>query len=149
MSESKITTPEEYINSLADDRKEAITKLRGIINENIPQGFEETISYGMLGFVVPHSIYPKGYHVDSSLPLPFINIASQKSHIAIYHMGLYANKNLLDWFVSEYTKLGMVKLNMGKSCIRFKKIEHIPFDLIAKLMTKMTPEQWIEIYERR
>ncbi|MCK5789004.1 MAG: DUF1801 domain-containing protein [Chlamydiia bacterium] len=134
---------------LPEDRKEAIIKLRQIIKDNLPSGFDEVISYGMLGYVVPHSIYPKGYHVDSKLPLPFINIASQKNHIAIYHMGLYSDKKLLEWFVTEYAKLGMVKLNMGKSCIRFKKSEHIPFDLIAKLFCKITPQQWINIYESK
>ncbi|MCK5907165.1 MAG: DUF1801 domain-containing protein [Flavobacteriales bacterium] len=142
-------TPEEYIAQLPENRKEAIIELRHIMKDNLPSGFEETISYGMLGYVVPHSIYPKGYHVDSKLPLPFINIASQKNHIAIYHMGLYADENLLDWFVTEYAKLGMVKLNMGKSCIRFKKSEHIPYKLLADLMSKVTPEEWIRIYENR
>lgn len=142
-------TPEEYIEALPDDRKEVIAKLRQVIKENLPLGFEEVISYGMLGYVVPHSLYPKGYHVDSKLPLPFINVASQKNHIAIYHMGLYADNKLLDWFVAEYAKLGMVKLNMGKSCIRFKKIEHIPFKLIEELVRKITPQQWIKTYESR
>ena len=147
--DTKVNTPNEYIKQLPEDRKEAIIKLRQIMKDNLPSGFEEIISYGMLGYVVPHSLYPKGYHVDSKLPLPFINIASQKSHIAIYHMGLYADKNLLDWFVTEYTKLNSVKLNMGKSCIRFKKPEHIPYQLIADLVSKLTPEEWIKIYEKR
>ena len=145
--EIKADTPEEYVGQLPEDRKEAFIKLRQVIKENLPVGFKEVISYGMLGYVVPHSLYPKGYHVDSKLPLPFINIASQKSHIAIYHMGLYADENLLSWFVAEYAKLGIVKLNMGKSCIRFKKPDHIPYDLIAELFGKITPQQWIGIYE--
>lgn len=146
---AEVDTPEEYIKQLPEDRKEAIIKLRQIMKDNLPSGFEEVISYGMLGYVVPLTLYPKGYHVDSNLPLPFVNIASQKSHIAIYHMGLYADENLLTWFLDQYEKSGMVKLNMGKSCIRFKKSEHIPFDLISELMTKVSPEQWINTYETR
>ena len=103
--QSKATTPEQYLSELPEDRKEAMLKLRNAIKENLPQGFEEVISYGMLGYVVPHSIYPSGYHCDPKLPLPFINLASQKNFIALYHMGIYANKNLESWFVSEYPKL--------------------------------------------
>lgn len=141
-------TVEEYINNLEGDRKIAIEKLRQIIKENIPKGFEETISYKMIGYVVPHSIYSKGYHCNTKLPLPFINIASQKSYIAIYHSGIYADKKLLDWFVSEYNKNYDKKLNMGKSCIRFKKTEDIPYNLIGKLATKMNVEEWITLYEK-
>lgn len=146
---TEVNTPEEYIEQIPEGRKEAIVKLRQIIKENLPSGFDEVISYGMLGYVVPHSIYPKGYHVDSKLPLPFINIASQKNYISIFHMGLYADEKLLEWFVSEYAKLGMVKLNMGKSCIRFKKPEHIPYQLLADLFCKVSPKEWINIYESR
>ena len=121
--QSKATTPEQYLSELPEDRKEAMLKLRNAIKENLPQGFEEVISYGMLGYVVPHSIYPSGYHCDPKLPLPFINLASQKNFIALYHMGIYANKNLESWFVSEYPKHVKSKLDMGKSCIRFKKMD--------------------------
>ncbi|NQU35483.1 MAG: DUF1801 domain-containing protein [Bacteroidetes bacterium] len=140
-------TPEEYISKLPEDRKKAITKLRNEIKSNLPDGFEETMNYGMIGYVVPHSIYPKGYHCDPKQPLPFINIASQKNHIAVYHMGVYADKKLLDWFISEYAKQSKVKLDMGKSCIRFKKPEHITYDLIGKLASKMTSKEWIDNYE--
>ena len=140
-------SPEEYISKLPEERKQAITKMRDIINSNIPEGFEEQMNYGMIGWVVPHSIYPQGYHCDSKQPLPFINIASQKNHIAVYHMGIYADKKLLDWFTSEYAKQSKVKLDMGKSCVRFKKPEHITYELIGKLAIKMTSKEWIEIYE--
>ena len=146
--QSKANTPEEYINQLPDDRKEAIQKLRNTIFNNLPEGFEETMLYGMIGYVVPHSIYPNGYHTDPKLPLPFINIASQKNHIALYHSGIYARKELLDWFKNEYPKHSSVKLDMGKSCLRFKNPEHIPYELIGELATKMTPEEWIIIYEK-
>ena len=144
---STITTPEAYIEQLSEDRKEAIEKLRQVVLDNIPEGFEETISYGMIGYVVPHSIYPGGYHVAPKLPLPFMNIASQKSHIAVYHSGVYANEDLNKWFQEEYAKRVKTKLNMGKSCIRFKKPTHIPYDLIGELAGKLTVQQWIDMYE--
>ena len=146
--QSKATTPEQYLSELPEDRKEAMLKLRNAIKENLPQGFEEVISYGMLGYVVPHSIYPSGYHCDPKLPLPFINLASQKNFIALYHMGIYANKNLESWFVSEYPKHVKTKLDMGKSCIRFKKMDDIPFDFIGELAAKVSVEDWISIYEK-
>lgn len=145
---SKATTPEQYLSELPEDRKEAMLKLRNAIKENLPQGFEEVISYGMLGYVVPHSIYPSGYHCDPKLPLPFINLASQKNFIALYHMGIYANKNLESWFVSEYPKHVKTKLDMGKSCIRFKKMDDIPFDFIGELVAKVSVEDWISNYEK-
>lgn len=146
--QSKATTPEQYLSELSEDRKEAMLKLRNAIKGNLPQGFEEVISYGMLGYVVPHSIYPSGYHCDPKLPLPFINLASQKNFIALYHMGIYANKNLESWFVSEYPKHVKTKLDMGKSCIRFKKMEDIPFDFIGELAAKVSVEDWISNYEK-
>jgi hypothetical protein len=146
--QSKATTPEQYLSELPEDRKEAMLKLRNAIKENLPQGFEEVISYGMLGYVVPHSIYTSGYHCNPKLPLPFINLASQKNFIALYHMGIYANKNLESWFVSEYTKHVKTKIDMGKSCIRFKKMDDIPFDFIGELVAKVSVEDWISIYEK-
>ena len=146
--QSKATTPEQYLSELPEDRKEAMLKLRNAIKENLPQGFEEVISYGMLGYVVPHSIYPSGYHCDPKLPLPFINLASQKNFIALYHMGIYANKNLESWFVSEYPKHVKTKLDTGKSCIRFKKMDDIPFDFIGELAAKVSVEDWISNYEK-
>ena len=144
---SDAKTPEEYISALPQDRKDAISKLRKIILKRLPKGFSETISYGMLGYVVPHSIYPDGYHCDPKLPLPFMSIASQKNFVGVYHMGIYANKELYDWFVNEYPKHSNRKLDMGKSCIRLKKIEEIPYELIGELASKMTPNEWIDIYE--
>ncbi len=140
---------DDYVSNLSEDRKQAIAKLRVIITENLPKGFTETLSYGMIGYVVPHSLYPKGYHVDPKQPLPFINIASQKNHIAIYHMGIYAMPELLEWFIAEYPKHCKAKLDMGKSCIRFKKTDNIPFDLIAELVKRVSPEEWIGIYEKQ
>lgn len=145
--QSDFKTPQEYLNSLPEERKIAIEKLRKVIKLNLPEGFQEEISYGMLGYVVPHSIYPKGYHCKPNLPLPFMNVASQKNFIALYHMGIYANPELLNWFVAEYSKLVQSKIDMGKSCIRFKKMEDIPYELIGELASKMTVSEWISIYE--
>ncbi len=122
--------------------------LRHAITENIPPGFEEQMGYGMMGFVVPHSIYPSGYHCDPKQALPFLGIASQKNFIAVYHMGIYAHQPLLDWFLEEYPNHSKRKLDMGKSCIRFKKIEEIPVGLIGELASKMTVDEWIAIYEK-
>ena len=140
-------SPEEYIEKIPEDRKQAMTKLRQTILNNIPEGFEEQMSYGMIGYVVPKSTYPKGYHTTPHLPLPFVNIASQKNSITLYHMGLYSNSPVLDWFVSEYPKHCKTKLDMGKTCIHFKKIDQIPYDLIGELMQKITVTQWIVTYE--
>jgi len=145
--EIKALTPDQYIEQLPEERKEVFSRLRQLLKEKLPKGFEETISYGMIGFVVPHSIFPSGYHCDPKLPLPFISIASQKNTISLYHSGIYADQDLLNWFVQEYPKHCKTKLDMGKSCIRFKKMNDIPFDLIAELAQKLTPEEWIARYQ--
>jgi len=144
---SNTPTINEYMDKLPDDRKASVKKLREIALNNLPEGFEERISSNMLGYVVPHSIYPSGYHVSPNKPLPFLDIASQKNFIAIYHMGLYAIPEVLEWFTSEYPKHSKYKLNMGKSCVRFKKIDDIPYDLIKELLTKLTPQDWVKVYE--
>jgi len=144
---SKATTPEQYIQELPEDRVEAIQKLRKIVLDNLPKGFNEEMSYGMIGYVVPHSIYPAGYHCTPKLPLPFMSFASQKNSINFYHMGIYANPELLNWFTTEYPKHCKAKLDMGKSCIRFKKMDQIPFDLIGELVQKVSVEDWISCYE--
>jgi uncharacterized protein YdhG (YjbR/CyaY superfamily) len=146
--QSTAKTPQDYINELPPDRKEAIQKLRDVILKNLPEGFSEVMSYGMIGYVVPHSIYPKGYHTNPKLPLGMINIASQKNFISMYHMGLYGVGKLSEWFINEYPKHSKSKLDMGKCCVRFKKPDQIPYDLIGELVGKMTPQQWIEIYEK-
>jgi hypothetical protein len=146
--QSTAKTPQEYVNSLPADRKEAIEKLRKIILKNLPKGFKEEMSYGMLGYIVPHSIYPDGYHCNPKLPLPFMAIASQKNFIAVYHMGIYGDKKLYKWFTDEYSKHSTVKLDIGKSCMRFKKPETIPFKLFGELATKISPKEWIAFYEK-
>lgn len=144
---SKATTPEEYIQEAPEERQEALKKLRKTIQQNLPKDFEEGMQYGMIGYYVPHSAYPAGYHCKPEEPLPFMSFASQKNSVNLYHSGIYANKKLHDWFVKEYPKHVKTKLDMGKSCVRFKKVEHIPYDLIAELVQKMSMEEWISIYE--
>lgn len=137
----------DYLSKVPEERQEAFNKLRDTIIDNLPDGFSEELSYGMIGYVVPKSTYSAGYHCDPKLPLPFLSIANQKNFIAVYHMGIYANPELMDWFVAEYPKYVKTKLDMGKSCIRFKNVSKIPFELIGELVSKMSMEQWIEIYE--
>jgi hypothetical protein len=139
---------EEYINLISDDRREAFIKLRETILANLPSGFQEEMSYGMVGYIVPHSIYPPGYHCTPALPLPFASIAAQKNFIGFYHMGIYAEPSLLQWFVDEFGKLTGKKPDMGKSCTRFRKSSDIPFELIGQLMQKISVQDWINIYEK-
>jgi len=140
-------TVQEYIDSIPKDRVVYFQKLRKVIIENIPKGFKEVINYGMIGYVVPHSIYPAGYHCSPKDPLPFINIASQKNSITFYHLGLYSSQELLNWFVTEYGKIAKHKIDKGKSCIRFKYFDEIPYDLIGELVRKINVKEWINLYE--
>lgn len=145
--QSKAKTVNDYLKELPKDRVESFTKLVEAIRKNIPKGFGESMGYGMMGWGVPHSIYPDGYHCDPKMPLPFAGLASQKNSINFYHMGIYANPKLLNWFVSEFPKHSKQRLDMGKSCIRFNKFDDIPFKLIGELMSKITVKDWIETYE--
>ena len=145
--QSAATSPQQYLEELPDDRKAAMTKLREVIVENLPPGFSERITYGMLGWVVPHETYPAGYHCTPELPLPFLSIASQKNFIALYTMSIYADKRLHDWFVAQYPNYVKTRLDMGKGCVRFKNVTTIPYELIGQLVSKMTVQEWIDIYE--
>lgn len=143
----KAGSVEEYLAKVPEERKGEFARLRKTIIENLPSGFKECINYGMVGYVIPKSIYPSGYHCDPSLPLPFMSIANQKNFLALYHSGIYADEKLLKWFQQEYPKHVKTKLDMGKSCIRFKNVKNIPYELIAALCQKMSPEDFIAIYE--
>jgi hypothetical protein len=145
--EYSITTPDDYIKCQPLERQEALKSLSRTISNNLPQGFKEIIQYGMIGYVVPHEIYPAGYHVNSKEPLPFMGLANQKGYIALYHMGIYADKSLLDWFQKSYESLNIGKLDMGKSCIRFKRADNIPLELIGDLCSKMSVDTYVRIYE--
>ena len=146
--QSKATTPNEYFDALPEDRRPIMVALRKVIAKNLPKGFAEVMQYGMPGWVVPHSMYPAGYHCDPKQPLPFLGIAAQKQYIAVYHMGIYAEPALLEWFQAKYAKQSNGKLDIGKSCIRFKKPDQIPMSLIGELASKVTPRKWIKVYER-
>ncbi|MGG5486932.1 DUF1801 domain-containing protein [Gaetbulibacter sp. PBL-D1] len=143
----KASSPEDYISQVPEERQDVLKTLRKTIKANLPKGFEEGIQYGMIGYYVPHSKYPDGYHCTPEEPLPFMSFASQKNSINLYHSGIYAVPEIHDWFVNEYPKHSKYKLDMGKSCVRFKRINDIPMELIAELCTKLTPDQWIDIYE--
>ena len=147
--QSSAETIEQYLAEIPIERASGFDLLRKAILDNLPIGFKEVMNYGMIGYVVPHSLYPQGYHCNTELPLPFVNIASQKNFIGLYHMGIYAIPELLSWFVKEFPKHSKRKLNMGKSCIRFNNPNHIPFELIAQLMREITPSEWVEMYESR
>lgn len=144
--QSKATTVKEYIETLAPERADAISAIRKSILKNLPDGLEEIMQYGMISYVIPHSVYPKGYHANPKHPLPYISLASQKNYISYYHMALYGE--LLEWFTKAYKKATVQKLDMGKCCVRFKKIEHIPVDLLGEAASKLTVKQWISIYEK-
>ncbi len=144
-----VKTVSEYLENVPTERKQYFFQLRESILDNLPDGFEEQLRNGMIAYVVPHKIYPPGYHVDPQEPLPFVSIASQKNFIGLYHMGLYTKKELLDWFITEYPKHSKYKLDMGKSCVRLKKPNDIPFQLIGELMQKMTVQEWISLYEQK
>lgn len=146
--QSSAKTPDQYFEELPEDRQTAMKELRKVILNNLPKGFSEQMGSGMVNYCVPHSKYPAGYHCNPKDPLPFLAIASQKNFIAVYHMGIYAEPKLLKWFTDEYAKQVKGKLDMGKSCIRFKKPDQIPFKLIGELSSKMTPNDWIEVYEK-
>ncbi|WP_439128591.1 DUF1801 domain-containing protein [Polaribacter sp.] len=143
----KANSPEDYINQVPKERQVSLKKLRETINQNLPKGFEEGIQYGMIGYYVPHKIYPNGYHCNPKEPLPFLSFASQKNSVNLYHSGIYAVPEIHDWFVNEYPKHSSGKLDMGKSCIRFKKMDEIPYELIGELCKKLSVKEWIEIYE--
>lgn len=145
--QSKAATPDDYIKEIPVERQAAFKKLRTVIKKNLPKGFKEGMGYGMMGWSVPHSLYPAGYHCNPKDPLPFMGIASQKNFIAVYHMGVYADPKLLKWFQDAHAKASPKRLDMGKSCIRYKKPEDIPFELIGELASKITVDEWINIYD--
>ncbi len=139
---------EDYISKIPEERQEPFQQLRQTILDNIPEGFEEVIGYDMPAYVVPLSRYPDGYHCKADTPLPFTSIASQKNFIGFYHMGLYADPELKSWFEQQYAEQVPTKLDMGKSCVRLKRMDQIPYALIGELMTKISVDDWIATYER-
>ncbi len=136
---------EAYLSALPDSRSEPFRQLLSVIREHIDPGFVEVFDYGMPGWAVPFTRHPAGYHCDSTIPVPFLSIANQKQHIAVYHMGLTLDPEQHDWFVQTYAKTGM-KLNMGKSCIRFTRMDSIPYGIIGELAGRITLEAYLERY---
>lgn len=148
MVQSKAATPAQYLEELPDERRDVMTALHDIIIANLRGGFEPVMNYGMLGYVVPHSVYPAGYHCNPKQPLPYMSLASQKQYISVYHMGLYAESGALDWFQSEYAKRVEGRLDMGKCCVRFRKPGLVPVELIGELAGRFTAGDWVAQYER-
>ncbi len=146
MTTSKITVT-DILNNIISDRKIPFNTLHNVIVEHLPNGFETAICYGMISYIVPHSLYPAGYHCKPQEPLQFAAIASQKNAITLYHLGLYGNTELMDWWRREYPKYSKQKLDMGKGCVRFKNFDDLPFQLVGELMSKITVPQWIAYYE--
>lgn len=146
--QSAATTVKAYLEELPADRRDVISRLRQEIRKNIPEGFKEEMNYGMIGYVVPHKLYPAGYHCDPKMPLPFMSVASQKNFVAVYHMGVYSMPAINKWFVEACARAGITKLDMGKSCIRFKNLSKIPYEVIGQLASKIKPEEWIAYYEK-
>jgi hypothetical protein len=145
--QSKAKTVKQYLAELPADRREAISAVRDVILSNLPRGYEEGMAYGMIGYHVPHSVYPPGYHCNPEQPLPFASLASQKNHMALYLMCIYSDPELEAWFRQAWAKSGK-KLDMGKSCIRFKKLDDVPLKVIGQAIKKVPAKKFIEHYER-
>ena len=143
------SSPEQYISEAPAEKREALQNLRKSILENLPKGFEEIMNYKMIGYVVPHSIFPEGYHCDPKLPLPFAHLANQKNYLALYHSGIYADAELRNWFIKSYKSMTGKKPDMGKSCVRFRNMQQIPYNLIGELMTRFSVEEWVALYQNR
>jgi hypothetical protein len=137
-----------WLQTLDPERREVMQALRKTVRDHLPEGFAEEFASGMIHYVVPHSLYPAGYHCNPQQALPFISLAAQRSHYALYHMGLYANPEWLAWFQDAWSQHAARKLDMGKSCIRFKKPEHIPHALLGELVARIPPSDWIAVYEQ-
>jgi hypothetical protein len=144
--QSKAATVAEYLASLPADRRDAVEAVRRVILKNIDKGFQETMQYGMIGYSVPHSVFPAGYHCDPRQPLPFAGLASQKQHMSLYIMGIYMDSPRRDWFIKAWKDTGK-KLDMGAACIRFKKIEDVPLDVVAEAFKRMSLKGYVEVYE--
>ncbi len=144
--QSKATTVKEYLDSLPEDRRKALNKVRKVIKQNLPKGYKEGMQYGMIGYFVPHSIYPYGYHCNPKEPLPFAALASQKNHMAMYLSCVYGHEGTQDAFRKAWEKTGK-KLDMGKSCVRFKKVEDLALDVIGDTIAKVPVDEYIEFYE--
>lgn len=147
MVQSKATNVKDYLAELPEDRRAAIQAVRDVILKNLDTDFEEGITYGMIGYYVPHSLYPPGYHCDPRQPLPFANLASQKNHMALYLMCVYGDQDQRKRFEADWKKAGK-KLDMGKSCVRFKKLDDLALGVIGETIRRVTARKFIEICEQ-
>lgn len=141
------TTVEEYLQGLPADRRVAVSAVRKSILASLPEGYVECISYGMIGYVVPHSLYPAGYHCNPKLPLPYACVGSQKNHMALHLMTVYGDPAMEKWFRKAWTDTGK-KLDMGKACVRFKKLEDVPLDVIGQVIARVTVKNYIARVEK-
>ncbi|HYO65007.1 MAG TPA: DUF1801 domain-containing protein [Archangium sp.] len=144
--QSKATTVDQYLASLPADRRAAVSAVRKAILANLDKDYEEGIQYGMIGYYVPHKVFPAGYHVDPKQPLPFAALASQKNHMAVYLMGIYGEPRQEKWFREAWAKTGR-KLDMGKSCVRFKKLEDVALDVLGEAIRRAPAKAYIQQYE--
>ena len=144
--QSKARTVEEYLASLPEDRRKAITAVREVILRNLDKDYEEGMTYGMIGYYVPHRIYPAGYHVDPKQPLTFACLGSQKNYMSLYLMSVYGGGDHTDWFRKEWGKTGK-KLDMGKSCIRFKRAEDLALDVVGEAIRRVPARAYIQHVE--
>lgn len=147
MAHAKATTIEQYMAGLPEDRRQAVEAIRAVINKNIDKAFEHGMQYGMPAWYVPHAIYPAGYHCDPKQPLPFASVASQKGHIGIYIFCIYQDEALRDWFIDAWKASGK-RLDMGMSCIRVKKLDDVPLDVLGKLFKKVKAKDFVAAYEK-
>lgn len=144
---SGAATPSAYLASLPPERRSVVKRLRATLRRHLPEGFEETMAYGMITWVVPHRLYPAGYHCDPRQALPFVSLASQEQYVALYHMGLQ-QPALLAWFKAAWPRHTAARLDLGKACLRLRDAADVPYALVAELAERMTPRDWIEAYQR-
>ncbi|GAB4384285.1 MAG: hypothetical protein Kow0022_06380 [Phycisphaerales bacterium] len=144
--QSRATTVEEYLEGLCEDRRRAISAVRDVIRANLGRGYEEGMQYGMIGYFVPHRVYPPGYHCDPRQPLPFVGLASQRNHMAIYLFCIYASEEDRQWFIEAWTASGR-KLDMGKGCVRFRRLEDVPLEVVGEAIRRVPVERLVAVYE--
>ena len=144
---SNATSVEQYLQQLPKARRAAISAVRKVILANLPKGYVECMGYGMIGYVVPHSLFPAGYHCDPSLPLPFANLASQKNHMALYLMTVYGDPGTERWFRQAWQAAGK-KLDMGKCCVRFKRLEDVSLDVVGQVIARVPVKDYIARVEQ-
>lgn len=143
---AKPATVKEYLDSLPEDRRKALSKVRAAVNKGLPKGYQEGIQYGMIGWFVPHTLFPAGYHCDPKQPVPFAGLASQKNHMSLYLMCIYGDEGHRKWFERAWKDAGK-KLDMGKGCVRFKRVEDVPLDVVTEAVSRVPVKDFLAHYE--